>query len=129
MLSPFWEVIVSIKDAFIPLALLTLGAQLGLVVKDRQKYPVTWSVALRLLLSPAVALGLIYLLGLHGFLAQVLLISASAPTAVNCMLLCLEFDNHPDYAARAVFYSTLLSPITVTLTIFLAQGNLLSVFQ
>ena len=41
------------------------------------------------------------------------------------MLMCLEFDNHPDYAAKAVFYSTLLSPITVTLTIFFAQGGFL----
>jgi hypothetical protein len=41
------------------------------------------------------------------------------------MMLCLEFDNHPDFAARAVFYSTLLSPVTVTGVIFLAQSGLL----
>ena len=44
------------------------------------------------------------------------------------MLLCLEFDNHPDFAARAVLYSTLLSPVTVTLVVFLAQSKLLPGF-
>ena len=83
------------------------------------------SVILRLLIAPAVGLGLIFAFGLRGFMAQVLLISTSSPTAVNCMLLCLEFDNHPDYAAKAVFYSTLLSPITVTGVIYLAQSGVL----
>jgi hypothetical protein len=40
----------------------------------------------------------------------------------------MEFENHPDYAARAVFYSTLLSPVTVTLVIFLARGEILPGF-
>ena len=122
-MAPFWDVIVYIKDAFVPIALLTLGAQLGVVGGARRDYPVTASVLLRLLAGPAIGLGVIHLMGLGGFLAQVLLISSSTPTAVNCLLLCLEFDNHPDYAARAVFYSTLLSPITVTLAIFLAQSG------
>jgi hypothetical protein len=78
------------------------------------------SVVLRLLAGPVVGLGLIFMMGLQGFLAQMLLISTSSPTAVNCMMICLEFDNHPDYAAKAVFYSTLISPVTVTLVIFLS---------
>jgi len=123
VLQPFWDVIVYVKQAFIPIALLTLGAQLGVVGRPETRYPVTASVVLRLLAGPAIGLGMIYIMGIQGFLAQVLLVSSATPTAVNCMLLCLEFDNHPDYAARAVFYSTLLSPITVTLTIFLAQSG------
>ena len=59
------------------------------------------------------------------FLAQMLLISTATPTAINVMLLCLQFDNHPDYAARTVFYTTLLSPLTVTLVIFLAKSGFL----
>lgn len=119
-LRPFWEVIKHIKGAFIAIALCTLGAQLALVSRGGRKYPVTMSVILRLLVGPAVGLGLIFLMGLQGFLAQMLLISTSSPTAVNCMMICLEFDNHPDYAAKAVFYSTLISPVTVTLVIFLS---------
>ena len=125
-MRPIWQAIVYVRGAFIAVALCTLGAQLGLLRRGQNRYPVTLSVLLRLLAGPALGLGLIYAMGLRGFLAQVLLIGTATPTAVNCMLLCLEFDNHPDYAARAVFYSTLLSPLTVTAVIFLAQSNLLS---
>jgi len=127
-MAPFVQVITYVKDAFMAIAIVTLGAQLALVARGKHGYPVTLSVALRLLAGPAIGLAVIYLMGIQGFLAQVLLISTSTPTAVNCMLLCLEFDNHPDFAARSVFYSTLLSPVTVTLTIFLAQSGLLPGF-
>lgn len=127
-LSPIWQVLLYIKNAFIAVALCTLGAQLATVARGGNKYPVSVSVILRLLAGPAIGLAMIYAFGLTGFIAQVMLISTTSPTAVNCMLLSLEFDNHPDYAARAVFYSTLLSPITVTLVIYLAQGGLLPGF-
>ena len=129
-LTPFWEAMVHIKSAFVAIALLTLGAQLAtLPAKVQDRYPVVLSLLLRLLLAPMLALGLIY--GAHlcrpgwidPFVAQVLLISSSVPTALNAMLLCLEFDNHPDYLARVVFYATLFSPVTVTLVIFMAQSG------
>jgi malate permease and related proteins len=124
-MQPFWQSVTYVKAAFLAVALGTLGAQLGTVARGGPRYPITLSVLLRLVVGPVVGLGLILLFGFKGFVAQVLLIGTTSPTAVNCMLLCLEFECHPDYAARAVFYSTLLSPITVTLVIFLAQSGLL----
>lgn len=126
-LTPFWDALGYVADAFFAVALGTLGAQLALVPRgNRQGYPVKLAVVLRLLIAPAIGLGLIHVFGLDGFLAQVLLISTATPTAVNCMLLCMEFDNHPDFVARSVFYSTILSPITVTLVVFFTQGGFLA---
>jgi len=125
-LAPFWEVVKHLKVTYIPIALCTLGAQLASIPRGRVRYPVKTSVLLRLLAGPLLGLGLIYILGIHGFLAQVLLISTSTPTAVNAALLCLQFGNHPDYTARAVFHSTLLSAVTVTLVVFLAQSGYLN---
>ena len=124
-LAPFWVVLVYIKSAFLAVALATLGAQLANIRRGGDRYPLRLSVFLRLLIGPAIGLGAVYAFALTGYMAQLLLISCATPTAVNAMLMCLEFDNHPDYAAKAVFYSTLLSPITVTLTIFFAQGGFL----
>ena len=124
-LHPFWQAITYVKNAFLAIALCTLGAQLATVPRGGRRYPVSLSVLLRLAVGPILGFALVWLLGLEGFIAQVLLISTTSPTAVNCMLLCMEFDCHPDYAARAVFYSTLLSPITVTLVIFLARSGLM----
>ena len=138
--QPFWDALQYVSKAFIGIALLTLGAQLATVRPggagadgpgDRPaatKYPISWSVALRLLGGPLAAVALVYAFGLSGLMAQVLLISSASPTAINCMLLCLEFDNHPDFAAKAVIYSTLLSPVTVTLVVFVAQSSLLPGF-
>ncbi|NJL31784.1 MAG: hypothetical protein HC898_09220 [Phycisphaerales bacterium] len=132
-LRPFWETLVTVKNAYVAVALLTLGAQLATLtpqVKDR--YPIKLSVMLRLLVAPAMALLLIYLAHwfrpgtIDPFLAQVMFIASGTPTALNAMLLCLEFDNHPDYLARAVFYSTLVSPFSITLIVFLAQSGLLA---
>jgi malate permease and related proteins len=122
-LQPFWETVVLAKSGFIVVALITLGAQLAVVERGDGKGPVAISVLLRLIAGPLVGFTLLKLLGLTGPVAQVLLISTSMPTAVTCLLLCMEFDNHPSYVARTVFYSTLLSPITVTLTILLAQSG------
>lgn len=126
VIDPFWKAITSIKQAFIAVALFTLGAQLASVRRGGPKYPVKMSVFIRLLIGPAVGLAIVHLVGLTGLLAQVMLISTATPTAVNSMLLCMEFDNHPNYLARAVFYSTLLSPITVTLVVFLTLGGYLT---
>jgi predicted permease len=126
--EPAWTALLHVKEAFIAIALCTLGAQLGALADTPKRPPVRISVILRLLVGPMIGLGLIYIFGLTGFLAQVMLISSATPTAVNIMLLAMEFENHPDYAARAVFYSTLLSPITISLVILFAQGGILPGF-
>lgn len=124
-LTPFIDTLHYAQGAFIALALATLGATLGQVSRGATAYPVTLSVVLRLLVGPAVAFGMIKLLGMSGLEAQVILLSTATPTAVNCLLLCVEFDNHPDFVARSVFYSTVLSPVTVTLVVLLAQSGLI----
>ncbi len=124
-LRPIWDALSYAKGAYIPIALCALGAQLAATRRAKESYPVTLSVVLRLLIGPALAVAIIYAMDLRGFLAQVLLIASTTPTAINVSLLCTEFDNHPDYATRSVYYSTLISPITVTAVVFLAQGGFL----
>jgi predicted permease len=122
-LTPIWQALNYMADGFVVVALVSTGAQLALVRFGHKKYPVKLTLLLRLIIGPAVGLLLIYLLGWQGrgLYAQVLLIGCASPVSVNCVLMCIEFDNHPDYIAQAVFYSTFLSPITVTGTILLAQ--------
>ena len=119
VLTPFMDTLTYAQGGFVVVALVTLGAQLatvrrGLEAGGAEIGPVTLSVALRLLVAPAVGWLIVWGLGLEGLTAQVLLLSTATPVSVNCMLICLEFDNHPDFLARSVFWSTLLSPVTVT---------------
>ncbi len=124
LVYPFWQVILVVRDAFLGIAVLTLGAQLATIRVKERDLLVILSVVLRLIFSPLLAFFFIRLFGLQGFVARVLLIGTCNPTAVNCMLLCLQFDNHSDFAARAVFYSTLLSPLTVSLVVYAARSGL-----
>jgi malate permease and related proteins len=121
LLSPFWQIIQYIREAFIAVALCTLGAQLALVRRNGIRYPVTLSIVLRLMVGPAIGFAIIRLMGLEGLMAQVLLISTTTPTSVNSLLMCLQFGNHPDFIARSVFYSTLISPITVAVVVLLVR--------
>jgi len=74
----------------------------------------------RLLMGPALALALIYIMNIDGVVAQSLFIASAFPTSRNSSTLALEYDVNPDLAAQIVLFSTLISSFTVTLVIYLS---------
>ena len=111
-----------VADGFIAVALITLGAQLSqLEIKSIFNKTVVVSCFTRLIIGPAVALLIIFALGLDGVVAQSLLIASSFPTSRNSSSLALEYDVESDTAAQAVLFSTIVSCITVTVVIFMAD--------
>jgi hypothetical protein len=111
-----------ICGAYVPMALMTLGAQMACVKVIHARLDVALSVVLRLALGPVLGLALVKLMGLEGMLAQVLIIGVAAPSAVASVVVAIEFKNRPDFASSAVFLSTLVAGITVPLVIFLVQA-------
>lgn len=110
-----------IADGMLPIALLTLGAQLGQSgISFRHPKEIWVTVTMRLLLCPLLAYGLIHLMGIHGLVARVLFVSSAFPTAVATVLFGIEYDKEPTFAADVVFITTLLSAITVTAAISLS---------
>ncbi|RRJ64208.1 AEC family transporter [Paenibacillus oralis] len=110
-----------IADSMVAIALLTLGAQIVKYPLRLDRFDVYISVALRLLVGPAVGFGLILLLGLKGIPAQALLLASGMPTGVNSTILAEEYDNEPDFASQTVLISTLLNIVTMTALISLAK--------
>lgn len=108
-----------LTDCFIGFALVTLGAQLAEITAKFDIKAVSLSSGIRLILSPILGFLIIKLLGVQGELSKSLIIGVATPTAVNTAILAREFDNEPEYAAQNVFVSTLLSPITLSVLIFL----------
>jgi len=103
------------SDGMLPIALLTLGAQLGQAgISLRHPKEIWITIIARLLLCPFLAFLLLHAMGLHGMLARVLFVSSAFPTAVATVLFGIEYDKEPTFAADVVFISTLLSAITVT---------------
>jgi malate permease and related proteins len=103
-----------LAGGYVPLALITLGAQLG----ERVRWP-RWKIVgpvmfVKLLALPAVTLGVVYALGMWPWPGVQLVIASAAHTAVNTLLLTLELDGDSDLAADCIFWTTLASALTVT---------------
>jgi malate permease and related proteins len=108
---------VQLGKAVVPLSLVTLGAQMA----SRARWPNIKLVApvavLKLLVMPVAAGVTAFCLGLWPWPGAQIIIAAAGPTAVNTLLLTIELDGDADTAADLVFWTTVLSGITVTLVI------------
>lgn len=121
MATPVWPALSYVRDGLIAVALLTLGIQLSRTKFDLTDGAVYLSAALRLLGAPAAALLLIHLFGFDDVIAKTLFISSAVPTAVNTVLVAIEYRNRPDFASQAVMTSTLASTITLSVVIFVSE--------
>lgn len=107
-----------LADGFIAVALITLGVQLAEIEFTHKISDVLLPCFIRLILSPILGFLLAALMGIKGELAQALIIGVSTPSAVNTAILAKEFNSEPDYAAKIVVYSTILSGVTMSLVIY-----------
>lgn len=118
---PIYVSIDYVSGGFIAIALVTLGAQLGGMKWQIRLSDVILSNILRLCVGPALGFLIVWLMGIHGVMAQALVLSCAVPTSLSSVLLAVEFDNEPEFASQAVFSSTLFSIFTVTLVIYLIK--------
>jgi predicted permease len=107
----------SLALGLVPLALMTLGAQLANSCLKRPSMPVCVATLLRLLGGPLAAWAMVSALGIHGVAGQVIVICAGAPAAVNTVVLAIEFKGDAEFASQTVMLSTLLSAISMPLVI------------
>ena len=96
-----------VAGAAIPVQLLLLGMALARVRIGsllRQAVPISLT---KLILPPLLAWGLTTILGFDGLLRTVLILQASAPTAVNALILSLQFERRSELTASVVLLTTL----------------------
>lgn len=118
--------IVMLANAYSPIALSILGAQMVNVRSQNSPAPsnrrVFWSgMAIRMLLSPVIAFGVLTLLQIDGTLFAVLMILASMPVAVNAVVLAERFDAQPQFVSRCILWTTLGSFLVQPVWIVLVQ--------
>jgi predicted permease len=115
-----------IAASLVPLALCTLGAQLASNPRWPRWKPVGTVLLLRLGFGPLQMALLLF--GLHklgmpsldlwdanGWPAQLLILTAAVPTAVNTLLMTMELDGDVNLAADCVFWTTVGSCVTIPL--------------
>jgi predicted permease len=111
-----------LSAGLVPVALVTLGAQLAVRPRWPRWKPVSLVLFLRLIYAPAQMAALLWgfhvlgwrALDLWPWPAELLILTAAVPTAVNTLLLTLELDGDAALAADCVFWTTVLSCVTLT---------------
>lgn len=104
-----------LSEASVPLLLVVLGMQLAEAEGISEGRWVALATGLRLVVSIPLAVGLVWLLGLEGLPAKLAILLTSMPTAVNMIILAVEFDLRPTFVSNVVTASTLASVLSLTL--------------
>ncbi len=111
-----------VAGAALPMMILLLGMQFEKAAVPERPALVGLVTGFRLVMLPALALGLAVALGLTGVDRQAAVIEASMPAAVIITVLAVEYQAAPAFSNAVVFASTLLSPLTLTLLIAYLQS-------
>ncbi len=114
----------TVAAGVVPLSLFNLGSQLATRTTTRAvRWKIITPVLLaKLVLLPAVTAVVVILLGLWPLPGAVLILAASAPSAVNTLLLAQEQNGDIELAADCVFATTVVCAVTVTITLVLLRA-------
>lgn len=117
----------------VPLALITLGAQLAMKPRWPRWRPVSFVLVIRLLWSPVQMALMLYglhvafrgseVLDLWTWPAENLILTAGVPTAINTLLVTLEVGGDAELTADCVFWTTVFSSLTITAWLVLIQSG------
>ena len=102
-----------LAQAAIPMQLLLLGVQLAQVQLTGLMREAVPLAAAKLILPPLIAWGLTFVLGIHGLLRSVLIVEGSTPSAVNSLILALQYNRRPDLASSVVLLTTVGNIVTM----------------
>ena len=74
------------------------------------------------MISPLVAWGLAHLLNLPPALSSIFVVAAGLPVAVNVYIIAAEYDLDSGLASQAIFWTTLVSALTLSALLALFSG-------
>lgn len=111
---PMTRAVGLMADAAIPAMLAVLGVQLSRASVRGRMQPIVLASALRLLVGPLIAVGLVALLGLEGLARQVAIVQSAMPTAVVTGVLAVEFGADAELVTATILVSTVASVITLS---------------
>jgi malate permease and related proteins len=103
-----------LAGALVPMALITLGVQLSRCRVERNVGLLTVAGAMRLVVSPIVAVGIVHVIGLQQPYANIFVLAAGLPVAVNVYILAAEYDLDSALASQSILWTTLGSALTLS---------------
>ena len=108
-----------VADASIPTVMLVLGMQLAVIARKRVAYRYVSAVSvIRMVLSPLLAVGIVYFMPINDLLKAVIIVQSSMPAAANTTMFALQFGTEPDLVSFTTFITTLISILTIPVVLF-----------
>lgn len=102
-----------LADAMLPLVMLAVGLSIRLRLSREELTPLGIGLVLKLLVMPALAVPISWLLGLQGQMLQVNVLESAMPTMITAAALAISHRLAPRLAAAMVGYGILLSLLTL----------------
>ena len=123
MPAPVGEWFHLLGDLTIPCALLIIGSSLSHIpmrdmLGNRFVYAMTF---LRLLVLPLTVGGVLALMGINPIVCDVAVVLSAMPVATNGIMLCLQYGQDERVMTQGLFFTTLLSVVTIPLVAYLAS--------
>jgi hypothetical protein len=113
------DIVLSVLKQFalmaLPMGLLAVGAGLNLKALQGLHAPFFWSAALKLLVVPLLAWGLVLVLGLDATSGAILILFAALPTAPSAYIMARQLGGNAELMAAMITGQTLLSLLTLPL--------------
>lgn len=104
----------------IPTIMIILGMQLALISFKHIEYrKISYSLLLKLMVSPVIALGFTLILPVDDMTKQIMILVAAMPTAANTTLMAVQFNTRPEVVSSATFISTMLSIVTLPVLLWM----------
>ncbi|MCK1995062.1 AEC family transporter [Peribacillus muralis] len=108
------EAVNLVADAAIPTVMIVLGMQLANIsIKQLAKAKISWSLLIKLAISPAIAYMLTLFLPVDEMVKQIMIIMAAMPTAANTTMYALQFNTESEFVSSTTLISTTLSLATL----------------
>lgn len=121
--KPISETVSYMASLNTPLPMIIIGFHLANsnLISGLKDIKCLYSMLLKLIIFPLLALGGIYLCGIRGVLLVSSVISVSAPTAAITTMFSAKYERNTPLSANMVSLSTIASLITMPLIVTLAQ--------
>lgn len=121
--TPVGEWFHLLGDLTTPCALLIIGSSLSHIpVRDMLGNCFVYSMTLlRLFILPLAVGGVLALMGINPFVSDVAVVLSAMPVATNGIMLCLQYGKDERVMTQGLFFTTLLSVISIPLVAYLAS--------
>lgn len=113
--GPLKQWMLYLGNSATPLSLMSVGAGLIMMMDAGKMKAITFAIAVKLLLMPAITLLLLQLLNVDGVTAGIALLFATMPSAGNAYILSRQMGGDSEAMASIITWSTLFSIITIPL--------------